>query len=180
MRTTVLLTASVAVLALGACNKPVAAPAAPTQPAAGAPGAGGPGGGGFRMPEKQTLDDMLGRTRERFAKVDTNGDGKITADEMEAAVAAREAAGGGGGDGGGGGGGGGRGGGGFGMLARADVNKDGVVTLAEAEDQTKKRFTELDANHDGTVTRDEMQAAMQARRAAMGGGDGGGSPPPSN
>ncbi|MDB5433103.1 MAG: hypothetical protein JWP35_4219 [Caulobacter sp.] len=172
IRTTTLLAAGLIFTGLAACNKPAeTAPAADAAPAAqGAQG----GAGANRMPEKQTLDDMLTRTRERFAKVDTNGDKKITPEEMDAASAAREAAG-----GGGGGGGGGRGG--FGMLARADADKDGVVTLDEAEAQTKARFATMDTNHDGTVTRDEMQAAAEARRAAGGGGGGdGGGPPPSN
>jgi hypothetical protein len=168
MRTVLYLTAGLAAVSLAACNKPAEAPQ-PAGAAVQSPGA--PGGGGYQMPEKQTLDDMLKRTDERFAKVDTNGDGKITPEEMEAA--------GGGGGGGGGMGGGGRGGG-FGMLARADANKDGVVTKAEAEDQARKRFATMDADHDGTVTREEMMAARDRFRPAGGGGEGGGPPPPPN
>jgi len=46
-------------------------------------------------------------------------------------------------------------GGGFGM--RADANKDGKVTLAEALAAGKERFTKKDANKDGAISKDEVK-----------------------
>tara|TARA_R110002124_G_scaffold91652_3_gene233254 strand:- start:80 stop:733 length:654 start_codon:yes stop_codon:yes gene_type:complete len=49
--------------------------------------------------------------------------------------------------------------------ARADANADGRVSQAEFVQQRVQRLTAVDANHDGTVTVEERQAAMQAHRA---------------
>jgi hypothetical protein len=170
------IAAAVAAMGLAACKpQEKAADAA----APGAAPAAGPQGDRFaHMPEKQTLDDMLKRAKDRFDKIDANHDGTIEADELDAAMDAREAAGGpsaGGAPGGALGG----GRGGLGALQRADTNGDGDVTWAEAEAQTKERFATTDTNHDGVVTRDEMKAAFAARRSSMGngGGGGGGGPP---
>lgn len=46
-----------------------------------------------------------------------------------------------------------------------DANKDGKVTLAEANAAAMARFDRLDANKDGTVTPEERKAAHDARRA---------------
>jgi Ca2+-binding EF-hand superfamily protein len=39
---------------------------------------------------------------------------------------------------------------------KKDLNGDGKVTLAEAQDAAKKRFTELDKNKDGALVKDEL------------------------
>lgn len=49
--------------------------------------------------------------------------------------------------------------------ARADANADGRISQAEFVQQRVQRLTAVDANQDGTVTVEERQAAMQARRA---------------
>jgi hypothetical protein len=48
-------------------------------------------------------------------------------------------------------------GGGRGMM----MNNDGKVTLAEAQQKAKERFAKLDANKDGSVTREEFKAGRQ-------------------
>lgn len=48
---------------------------------------------------------------------------------------------------------------------RADTNDDGRISQAEFVQQRVQRLTAIDANRDGTVTVEERQAAMQARRA---------------
>ena len=50
---------------------------------------------------------------------------------------------------------GGRGMGGMRMIVMADSDKDGRITLAEAEGMALKHFDEMDSNHDGKVTREE-------------------------
>jgi hypothetical protein len=107
----------------------------------------------------QTLDQMLERTMNRFAKLDLNGDGRLTQDELNAATSGgdpeanvrRPRT-------------------GFSARAfeRADANGDGVVTRQEAEKQTRDRFKTLDANADGTVSRDEMAADRGRNQAHTG------------
>ncbi len=62
----------------------------------------------------------------------------------------------------------GRGGGGMGqrMLKRADADRDGKVTLAEATAGALRRFDRIDGNRDGRVTPEE-RAAVRAQRRAM-------------
>lgn len=51
--------------------------------------------------------------------------------------------------------------GGRARFAGADLNRDGKVTLAEAETQTKDRFARLDADHDGVVTAEEIHGGLR-------------------
>jgi len=44
-----------------------------------------------------------------------------------------------------------------GMMMRADANKDGKVTLAEALAAGKERFDQADANKDGAISKDEVK-----------------------
>jgi Ca2+-binding EF-hand superfamily protein len=50
--------------------------------------------------------------------------------------------------------------GGFGgrMIVMADTNKDGKITLAEAEALALQHFDQMDTNHDGQVTPEERRA----------------------
>lgn len=48
---------------------------------------------------------------------------------------------------------------------RADTNRDGRLTLAEAQVQPLARFTAADTNRDGTLTRDERRAQRDKRQA---------------
>jgi len=47
------------------------------------------------------------------------------------------------------------------MIVMADTNKDGKVTLAEAEAQALQHFDKMDTNHDGQVTPEERRAGRQ-------------------
>jgi len=44
------------------------------------------------------------------------------------------------------------------MIVMADTNKDGKITLAEAEALALQHFDQMDTNHDGQVTPEERQA----------------------
>jgi Ca2+-binding EF-hand superfamily protein len=52
-----------------------------------------------------------------------------------------------------------RGMGGERMIVMADTNKDGKITLIEAETLALQHFDQMDTNHDGQVTPDERRAA---------------------
>jgi hypothetical protein len=47
---------------------------------------------------------------------------------------------------------------------RADTNGDGFISKAEWRTQSDKKFDEIDTNHDGKVSRDEMKAYHEAMR----------------
>jgi Ca2+-binding EF-hand superfamily protein len=51
------------------------------------------------------------------------------------------------------------------MLRLADANRDGRISLAEAEGAALQRFDRVDLNRDGQVTRDERQQLRQQRQA---------------
>ena len=89
-----------------------------------------------------------------FARMDKNGDGVITADEM-GPMAGR-------GPGGG--------------LMAADTNHDGKISHAEFTAQAAARFAKLDANGDGQISPDEMKASMERMHEAMGGRHSAGGP----
>lgn len=47
------------------------------------------------------------------------------------------------------------------MIAMADSNKDGRITLAEAETMALQHFDQMDTNRDGQVTREERRAGRK-------------------
>ena len=51
------------------------------------------------------------------------------------------------------------------MFATADANKDGKVSLQEANAAAAAHFDKADANRDGTLTPEERRAAHKAMRA---------------
>lgn len=55
------------------------------------------------------------------------------------------------------------------MFAMADADRDGRVSLGEATNAAAAMFDRADANHDGTLTPDEMRAAHQAMGGRRGG-----------
>jgi Ca2+-binding EF-hand superfamily protein len=55
--------------------------------------------------------------------------------------------------------------GGMMMLNMADANKDGRVTLVEAESAALRHFDMMDANRDGQVTREERRQMRQQMRS---------------
>jgi Ca2+-binding EF-hand superfamily protein len=56
---------------------------------------------------------------------------------------------------------------GFERLKQADTNGDGMISRAEAAalPMIAKHFDEIDANHDGQITADELRAFHEKRRA---------------
>ena len=136
---------------------------------------GGHGGAGMAHggPDAMKMHDGMKRDpAAAFDRLDANKDGMISRDEfakgrevrIEKRIAMRE-----GGHGadaapgakhkmrmhrmGGGGMGGGH------MIVMADTDKDGRITLAEAEAMALKHFDQMDANRDGRVTPEERRAA---------------------
>ncbi len=136
-----------------------------------------PGGGMMRADIDHdgtiTRAEMIADAQARFATMDTDKDGKVTAEERDAAREAMRAQrrGGTGGLRGGGMGGGGMGGGGMGGM-RGDP--DGVITREETARRAGARFDRLDANRDGKLDAAEL-AAARPMRGPRGGGD---TPPP--
>lgn len=53
-----------------------------------------------------------------------------------------------------------------GMMMEIDTDHDGKISSAEWKAATDTRFKMMDANSDGFISRDEMQAAAQKRAAA--------------
>lgn len=97
------------------------------------------GDGAISRAEATALADQ------RFAMMDTNKDGTLTADERTGPGAR--------------------------MLERADRDGDGKVTKAEYDAAALQRFTRMDANGDGTISASELGAIMERVRGARGGAD---------
>lgn len=109
-----------------------------------------------RMFAKQDADrdgalsqaEAPGRLGQAFAQLDANRDGRLTPTELQAGRAAlkgqRKSSG--------------------GARPRADADSDGVVTRAEMDAQLRARFTALDANRDGFLTREEQRAGRAQRQ----------------
>lgn len=53
------------------------------------------------------------------------------------------------------------------MIVMADTNKDGKITLAEAQALALQHFDQMDTNHDGQVTPEERRAARPAMHKQM-------------
>lgn len=122
------------------------------------------------------LADRELRRERRIARLDTDGNGAISAAEREAAKQARQerraelrAQRGVDGEKRGRGMRGTRRSGmrGGGMMARADSNGDGRITLQEFQTHALSRFDRADADSNGTATLQERRAARQAMRAEM-------------
>lgn len=97
-------------------------------------------------------------------RADANKDSKLSKPELEAGMAAmRQGAGGGAPDGKGGG----RGGM---MFAMMDANKDGFLTRPEIEKMVERRFSRIDVNGDGSLSASEMEAMRTAGMGGRGGG----------
>jgi Ca2+-binding EF-hand superfamily protein len=146
----------------------------------------GPGGG---LMAADTIHDgkishaeFAAQAAARFARLDANGDGQISPDEMKATMERmHEAMGGHRGPGGPGGammppppggpmGGTMSGGGhhGHGMLERLDTNHDGRISRDEMRADMDRHFDKLDTNHDGFIDKAEMDAARDHMKQHMG------------
>jgi hypothetical protein len=79
---------------------------------------------------KVTLAEYQAAAKARFEKLDKNKNGTVTKDEID-----------------------GRGR----LFEKADANHDGKVTLAEMQAKAKEHFAMRDANKDNVLTQDEMQ-----------------------
>jgi len=108
------------------------------------------------------LKEYLAFHKKQFARMDANGDGKLTPQEFaaprrEGARAKRPAQ-----D---------RTGQGQGIkkiFANADANGDGKISRDEAPTQIAGRFDKIDSNGDGFLTPEEIQQAMRGRRGGGG------------
>lgn len=101
-----------------------------------------------------TREQVLADVAARFAKMDTNHDGKISPEERAAAREERR---------------GGRGPGGPGGRMAGDL------TLADMQAQAMRRFDRIDTNHDGKIDQAERDAARDRMMAMR---DRRGPPPP--
>ena len=184
MRKTI-LTLALAATTLGAAacsaqTQPVnqAAPSAQADQMHRGPGRGHHRGGMMMMRADTNHDGVITKAEAvaeadaRFARLDTDGNGQVTAPEMQARRdAMRER-----------------------MQerrkARADkmgqrkLGTDGIMTKAEAEARATKRFDKMDANHDGKIDKTELANMAQMRhlkhREMRNGGDMPPPPPPSD
>lgn len=89
----------------------------------------------FEPPVVGVRGDVVPRQQARFARLDKNADGYVTADEFPARRAAR--------------------------FAELDTDKDGKLSRSEMVEGALKRFDRLDTNKDGQVTPDERNAGRQ-------------------
>ncbi|HET9988286.1 MAG TPA: EF-hand domain-containing protein [Kofleriaceae bacterium] len=117
------------------------APALPAAPAAMAEGSD--------RPQLPPGDRAWGHKGDRMARMDKDGDGKISDEERAAAMKERSEK----------------------LRARLDANGDGKLTPDElANGKGRMKFDDpaaLDTNHDGDISADELQAGMEARRDEM-------------
>lgn len=121
-------------IALGACSQgePPAAPSETTAPATVESPAG---------PEGQTLAQFQARIADGFAGLDADGDGVVTAVELNDASGGMAAP----------------------MLARLDADRDGRVTRDEMAAGAERMFGRMDANGDGVISPDERPAIGAVR-----------------
>ncbi|HEX6277126.1 MAG TPA: EF-hand domain-containing protein [Polyangiaceae bacterium] len=95
-------------------------------------GKGGPGAHADTNGDgKVTLAESQAAAKTRFDNLDKNKNGAITKDELQ-------------------------GGRGEKLFEKADANNDGKVTLAEMQTKAKAHFEKRDANRDNVLTQDEM------------------------
>lgn len=133
-----------------------------------------------------SLAEAPDRMKQRFEKLDTNGDKSVSKEELQAALANRGEGrqGRGGKDGAGkgkgkdGAGKGSKGGRGQSMMdpskmiERVDKNNDGVISADEAPEKMKQRFDRIDADSSGTISVDELKAAFEKIQNGGRGGKG--------
>jgi Ca2+-binding EF-hand superfamily protein len=110
-----------------------------------------------------TKDEFDARMRERFGRLDKNGDNVVEASEMEAAVTDRMSRRFGGGEMG-------RGGAiGERLMRGFDANRDGKVSGEEVRAEFARRFAEADLNSDGRIDDADLPPLMRGRNVIAGG-----------
>jgi hypothetical protein len=127
---------TIAVLAAAACTPSIALAQDASPPDQGGPGRGP----GMRLPA--TRAEAIARADERFARLDRNGDGFLSSDEMPVRPGGGPAG---------------------GQLARLDADGDGKLSKAEFQQSAVAMFDRMDADHDGTISpaeRDAWRARM--------------------
>jgi Ca2+-binding EF-hand superfamily protein len=97
-----------------------------------------------------TRAEAAAQADRRFAEMDANRDGKITAEERRAHRAAHRP-----------------------NRPGPDANRDGTLTRDEAIAAAARRFDRADANHDGKLTADERPARHGRHRGMRGPREGG-------
>jgi Ca2+-binding EF-hand superfamily protein len=96
--------------------------------------------------QQQRVGVLRSRMDAEFTKLDTNKDGQLSKAEFLAAAPQKPAA----------------APNGANLLAQLDKNKDGKVSPDEYRAPILSRFDKVDANHDGTLSATERQAAQAA------------------
>jgi len=100
-----------------------------------------------------STDEVEGRMAERFAEIDANSDGELTQEELKAAHEAR------------------RGQRNKGKAKEADTDENGAISLDEAEaagmERLVENFDQLDGDGNGEISREEFQAARESRKASQ-------------
>jgi Ca2+-binding EF-hand superfamily protein len=104
----------------------------------------GPHGGGKMMPRNSdgvvTKENMEQRQAERFARMDTDGDGRLSVDELHAGLQRERSE---------------------RMHKWLDRDGDGFVSAEELAAMQNKRFAKMDANGDGVLDKDEMRSSRR-------------------
>lgn len=88
-----------------------------------------------------TLEEMRAHHEERRKAADLNGDGKVTPEEIRQRHQERAAE----------------------RFAHIDVNADGVLSRDEVPERFQRRFEKVDANGDGVISQDEMLAGKYGK-----------------
>jgi hypothetical protein len=108
---------------------------------------------------KISADEWAAAHKERFSKMDTNGDGKLSTDELKAGMEKHEK-----------------------MMGKApagakemmsekikmmDTNNDGMISEEEFVAGSKTMFDKLDTDHDGYLTKAELKAGHEKMKSKM-------------
>lgn len=143
------LVAALAVLAAAPVAVAQTAPQDGPPPSGGAPGGPG-GGGGMRMMLPRTTADVGPWADQLFGRMDANGDGAITADELSMLARPEIAS---------------RGGGRLrAMISQSDTSRDARVSREEMAEGAARMFARMDKNSDGQLADDELPQPPQPPR----------------